>query len=97
MNKKTVFWISNSYFIIFVVIFAIYVFNVADENWQVDFSEQKNNLFLFCFFALIGLIISSVALKGRQLGDNKISKVVVLGGIGLAIIVLVWRLLMAIV
>lgn len=79
-----------------IVIFVIYATQVADENWMIDFREEKNNLILFAGLFFIALILTSIDGAGVRDKGNKVTLNMIYGGLSLAIFFLVWRLLIGI-
>lgn len=79
-----------------IIAFVIYAFNVADENWSVDFQKQKYNLLIFCFLFFIALLLTSIDGAGVRDKGKRIKKSTIYVGLTIAVIFIVWRLLMAI-
>jgi len=80
-----------------VIVFIIYAFQVADENWKVQLDGQRGNLMIFAGLLLIGMILASIEFAGINQKGNKVTKSTIYGGLSIAAFFLVWRLMMAIV
>lgn len=97
MSKKLLKIITCIYLIVFVSLFAVYVSQVADENWQIQLDGQKGNLIIFAGMAFIGMILTAINFAGVDEKGNKVTKRTVYGGLSVAAFFLIWRAMMAIV
>lgn len=97
MRKKHFTLITYSYIILVVIVFIIYAFQVADENWQVQLDGQRGNLMIFAGLLFIGVILASIEFAGINQKGNKVTKSTIYGGLSVAAFFLLWRLMMAIV
>ncbi|MEH7346253.1 hypothetical protein V7122_20630 [Bacillus sp. JJ1532] len=96
MKKKTFTIITYTYLLSVIIAFVIYAFNVADENWTVDFQEQKYNLLTFCILFFIALLLTSIDGAGVRDKGRKIKKTTIYAGLSIAGFFLVWRIIIAI-
>lgn len=97
MRKKHFTLITYSYIILVVIVFIIYAFQVADENWQVQLDGQRGNLMIFAGLLFIGVILASIEFAGINQKGNKVTKSTIYGGLSVAAFFLLWRLMMTIV
>ncbi|MBT2642283.1 hypothetical protein J7I80_08605 [Bacillus sp. ISL-41] len=96
MKKETWTKITYSYLLLVGVAFAIYAFNVADENWNIDFEEQKNNIYIFLALSFVAVILTAVDAAGVRENSKNVGKKAIYGGLSLAALFVVWRLLVTI-
>ncbi|MDQ0157132.1 hypothetical protein [Robertmurraya andreesenii] len=97
MDKKKFSIFTYCYIVLVVIVFIIYAFQVADENWKVQLDGQRGNLMIFAGLLLIGMILASIEFAGINQKGNKVTKSTIYGGLSIAAFFLVWRLMMAIV
>lgn len=96
MDKKKFSIFTYSYIGLVVIVFVIYAFQVADENWKVQLNGQEGNLFILLGLIFIGLILASIDFAGIHEKGSKLTKSSIYGGLSVAVFFLVWRLMMAI-
>ncbi|MEQ2527458.1 hypothetical protein EKG37_01850 [Robertmurraya yapensis] len=96
MKKKHFTIITYTYYLVVIVIFVLYASQVMDENWMIDFQDQKYNLVLFGGLFFIALILTAIDGAGVRDKSNKVTINMIYGGLSLATFFLVWRLLMGI-
>ncbi|WP_102349128.1 hypothetical protein [Bacillus sp. Marseille-P3661] len=95
--KKSLFTkLVYSYFILVIIAFAIYGFNVADANWEVNVQEEKPTLILFTVLFGIALVLLSIDGAGVRDKGTKIKRSTIYAGLSIAVFFLIWRLLMGI-
>ncbi|TKC17081.1 hypothetical protein FA727_13575 [Robertmurraya kyonggiensis] len=97
MDKKHFSIITYSYLTVLIIVFVIYAFKVADENWKVEIEGQIGNLLTFVGLLFIGLILASIDFAGINEKGNKLTKSSIYGGLSIAAFFLIWRLMMEIV
>lgn len=97
MKKKTFRNMTIVYLIIFVVLFTVYVFQVADENWKIQLDGQRGNLATFGGMAFILTILAAINFAGINEKGNKVTKNMIYGGLSVAAFFLIWRAMSALV
>ncbi|TKC17083.1 hypothetical protein FA727_13590 [Robertmurraya kyonggiensis] len=97
MDKKIFSIVTYSYLSLLVIIFVIYAFQVADENWVIELDGQRENIFIFFGLLFIGVILSAVNLAGIHEKSNKVTKGMIYGGLSVAAFFLIWKAAMALV
>lgn len=96
MKKKHFTFITYGYYLTIIVIFIIYATQVADENWNINFRAEKNNLILFGGLFFIALILTAIDGAGVRDKGKKVTLNMIYGGLSIATFFLVWRLLIGI-
>ncbi|MDZ5474416.1 hypothetical protein SM124_22230 [Bacillus sp. 31A1R] len=96
MKKKTFTIVTYIYYFVLIISFSIYAFRVTDENWEVDFQEQKMNLLYFAILFFIAVILTSIDGAGVRDKGTTISIKTIIGGLGIAAIFLTWKILISI-
>ncbi|WP_246041877.1 hypothetical protein [Robertmurraya kyonggiensis] len=85
MSKKLLKIITCIYLFVFVSLFAVYVSQVADKNWQIQLEGQKGNLIIFAGMAFIGMILAAINFTGIDEKGNKVTKSCIWGTFGCCI------------
>lgn len=96
MKKNTLFVIAWLYVILLVIAFAIYAYNVADENWIINTQEQRPNLITFAGAFIFGTFLFSINSAAQREKGDTVKKSTVYVGLSIAAFFIVWRLLMTI-
>lgn len=87
--------VKNLYLVSLVVGLGIY-FYLKVENNTLNMQEEKYNLMIIIVFLLIGAVIVGVEMAARQKNEKYVSKRSIYGGISIAAVFILFRLLMSI-
>ncbi len=86
---------KNLYVVSLVVGLGIY-FYFKVENNTLNMQEEKYNLMIIIVFLLIGAVIVGVEMAARQKKEKYVSKRSIYGGLMIAAIFILFRLLMSV-
>ncbi|MGI8386756.1 hypothetical protein [Robertmurraya sp. P23] len=86
---------KNLYLVSLVVGLGIY-FYFKVENNTLNMQEEKYNLMIIILFLLIGTVIVGTEMAARQKDEKYVSKRSIYGGISIATVFIIFRLLMSI-
>lgn len=93
INKYTKF--KNFYLISLVVGLGIY-FYLKVENNTLNMQEERFNLIIIIILLIIGAVIVGIEMAARQKNEKFISKSTIYGGLSIAAVFIVFRLLMSV-
>lgn len=86
---------KNLYLVSLVVGLGIY-FYLKVENNILNMQEEKYNLMIIILFLIIGAVIVGTEMEARQKNEKYVSKRSIYGGISIAAVFIIFRLLMSV-